>query len=392
MIFVFIFCLLLAIISLITSKNNIFSPGVITSAVWLVILGLFWFLNHNLPYPGKKFLTAISLWVFVFSFGALLMQSVKFKVTDLKPSQFVRDIFFFASIVSYPFFLLYVRDAFLFGETGNWALDLRYASLGKTSHFKAPYGGWHVLIWNVAYLIEFFYYSKKNRIRVFILAFILLSFGFFTMSKIIFLDLLIKSLCISFFQKKITLKPIFVSVTSILLVFMIIQSARTGLNTKSIEKNDLLVQYILGNPLAFETLQPHSSTHWGENVFRIFYLIGEKTGLSTIKSINPILPFVHKPVPTNTYTILYPFFKDFGYWGIGIFALLLGLPLGWIFKKAQQGSEFFIILYTLFVSAIVIQYGGEMFFTQLPSYMKQILLLLLPFLAIKYNLFKKKSL
>ncbi len=391
MIFVFLLCLLFVFVSLIVSKNNVFSPAVITSVVWLVVFSLFWVLNHNLPHFNTKFLLAISLWICLFCLSSLLMQSVNFKVPDLTPSQFVRDLFFWISVVSYPFFLLYVRDALSFGETGNWALDLRFAALGKTSHFKEPYGGWNVMIWNVAYLIEFFYFSKKNRIRVFILAFILLSFGFFTMSKIVFLDFFIKTISISFFRRKVTLKQFFISILSIVLFFVIIQSARQGLQAKSIDENDLLVLYVLGNPVAFDTLTPNSSIHFGENVFRIFYVISEKIGISSIEPIDPILPFIKKPISTNTYTVLYPFFKDFGYWGVGIFSLFFGLLFGWIFRKAQQGSDFFIILYVLLVSAIVMQYVAEQFLTQLPSYIKQTVLLLFPFIAMKYNFFKKTS-
>lgn len=392
MILVLLLCVVFAIVGLIVSKNNVFSPAVITSVVWLVVFCLFLILDHNLPSLTAKFLMAVSLWIFLFCFGSLFMQSFNFKIEKLQPSDFVRNVFFLISILTFPFFLLYVKEALATGETGNWALDLRFAAIGKTAHFKTAYGGWHILVWNVSFLIELFYFSKKNRFKVLVLFLILLSFGFFTMSKAVFLDLFIKILCVLLFRKRVTLKQLFISISCIILIFIFIQSARqTSVQSNPLDNNSLITLYILGNPVAFDTVEPSSSVHFGENVFRVIYVMADKLGLSAVKPINPILPFIKEPINTNTYTVLYPFFKDFGYWGIGVFALIFGLSSGWIFKRAQQGDVFFVVSYVLLVSAIVMQYGAEMFLTHLPSYFKQFLLLSLPFLSMKYKLFIKKE-
>ena len=149
---------------------------------------------------------------------------------------------------------------------------------------------------------------------------------------------------------------------------------------KSFNRNGFLITYIVGNTSAFDTLEPNSSTHCGENVFRMYYAISNKLGRSDLKPVAPILPFIYKPLETNTYTAMYPFFKDFGYWGVGVFALLYGLFFGWIFRCAQQGSPMFIIINAIIIPIVVMQYVGDVFITNLSGYIKQIILLALPFI------------
>jgi len=387
MIFVFLLCIALLILSFLGSKKNILSPGVITSSIWIVCLSLFWILHHNLPPLSSQFLGSLSIWVTLLCLSSLLMQSVSTKVTIGEPSRLVRDVFFWISIITFPLFLMFIQNALKLGHSGNWSMDLRMASLGKTRDFKEIYSGIHIIIWQVSYLIELFYFSKKNKNRVFILGIMILSFAFLTMSKAAFLEFFIKTICILYFKKNITLKHILIGLGALFFIFAILQAIRYSSKVESVNKNDFSVQYLLSSISAFDTLTPASSTNWGENVFRFYYSAAYKLGITTIKPIDTLLPFIDKPIITNTYTGMYPFFKDFGYYGITIFAAFLGFLYGWIFNKAQRGNIFCILLYTTFIQFIIMQYVAEMFITSLLAYLKQIILLALPFWAAKYKIF-----
>ena len=388
---VFIVCIVLAILGLTVSKNNIFSPSVITPVVWIVVLLLFVALPHDLPPLSWQFFGSLLLWVTMMCLGAMFTQSFRYRVSVNEPSRLIRDIFFWVSIATFPLLLLFVKEALQAGETGNWAMDLRLAAIGKTSTFKEVYGGLYIIVWQVAYLIELFYYSKKNRYRVIILGLMLLSFGIGTMSKIVLLELLVKTVSILFFKNKVKVKHLVVALAVLLVAFVAMQSIRYNNSVKSFSRNGFLITYIVGNTSAFDTLEPNSSTHCGENVFRVYYAVNKKFGRSDIKPVDPLLPFIRKPLHTNTYTAMYPFFKDFGYWGVGVFALLYGLLFGWIFRRAQQGSPMFIILNAMVVFVLVMQYAADIMITNISGYIKQILLLALPFVAGKYQLFCRKA-
>jgi len=166
-------------------------------------------------------------------------------------------------------------------------------------------------------------------------------------------------------------------------LFVGLQSIRHS--SSVIEKNDFVVLYVLGNIKAFETIEPASSLHFGENSFRVIYAVSHSLGISDTKPIHFLLPFIEKPIITNTYTAMYPFFKDFGYWGIGIFAIFLGTLFGWIFKKAKKGNILFILLYASFTTVIIMQYVADTFFTNMAGHIKFIIILLIPFMATKYK-------
>jgi len=64
---------------------------------------------------------------------------------------------------------------------------------------------------------------------------------------------------------------------------------------------------------------------------------------------------------------------------------------GGIFKKVENGDILYIIIYSLFLYEIIMQYGAEMFFTNLSLNLKRIIIAILPFLITKYELFSLKK-
>ena len=73
---VFIVCIVLAILGLTVSKNNIFSPSVITPVVWIVVLLLFVALPHDLPPLSWQFFGSLLLWVTMMCLGAMFTQCI----------------------------------------------------------------------------------------------------------------------------------------------------------------------------------------------------------------------------------------------------------------------------------------------------------------------------
>jgi oligosaccharide repeat unit polymerase len=366
--------------SLIMSNNSILSPGFLTSVVWLFMMFLYNTIPHRLPQLSDNFCWSLGLWTGFLCIGTYISQIPNYKVKSYNANFQIRTLFFVISLLFIPSFIFYVYKALSTGASGNWAMDLRLASTGSTKEFKEVYGGWQIIIWQMTYLIELYYYSRYNRNKVIFLAVLILSFGFFTMSKAVFLDFIVKTFTVVFFRRKIKTIHFLYAILGLFMVFLVIQSARSNSKVKTVDQKNLVVGYALGNLTAFETLSPESSEYFGQNVFRIYYAITEKVGLSDRKPIDTFLPFVSKPVLTNTYTAMYPFYKDFGNFGIALFALLYGLLFGWTFKKAQLGSSLFILIFSCFTVAIVMQYAADVIITNLSAYIKQIAILTIPFM------------
>lgn len=99
----------------------------------------------------------------------------------------------------------------------------------------------------------------------------------------------------------------------------IVQSVRAvGEDLSMIE---MLSLYLTSSIVAFDYfVEPASALSFGENTLRFIYAVGHSLGISSAP-IQTILDFVGVPFPTNTYTLMYPFYKDFGLFGLAFFLL-----------------------------------------------------------------------
>ena len=370
---------------MISTRDNIFSPSVITAAVWLLCLLLYLFLPHSLPPLTNKVFTALLLWIVLLSLSSLWIQPIatKQKISDIQASKLVRDIYLVISVIAFIAFIFWVITAL--GEdgfTGNWAKTLRKAAIGNDSE---TYGGLHIIIWHISLLLELIYFDKKRWYRVVLPYICCLFLGFFVMSKTVFLNVAVITFSILFFKKIITAKHIAIGLVALFFAFVTFQELRENREIKS--KDSFATLYLVSSMYGFETIEPASSQNFGENTFRIYYAVTYKLGLSDKKPTEIIIKFIKEPIATNTYTVMYPFYKDFGLWGVGIFAVILGLFYGWLFAKARKGNVFFLAFYCYFVGTIIVQYSGEWVFTSISGNLKFVVLLAIPFLAEKYKMF-----
>ncbi len=385
MFFLIIYTSVLLIISHIVSKQNIFSPATLTSALWLVCITLFYTLNHNLYPITQKFTQNITIWITTIWISSLSIQSFKFnKKTNLDASEFIRDIFLLISTICFPFLFFWVQDALAVGETNNWAQNLRLAAIGKSELGDDIYGGLSIIIWQITYTVELIHFNKKKFWRTILPAIYILSFSFFTMSKTGFLTFFSATVTILFLKNRISTTKICAGIFVFIIGLLILQSIRENTNFESSSSQTRFISLYLLSPIsAFETLTPSSSVHPGENVFRIIFAIKYKLGLSNIEPIEPILEFVKVPMYTNTYTIMYPFYKDFGTSGVLVFGLILGTFWGYLFKKSIVGNTYCTIIFAYISHMILMQFAGDFTFTNLTGLIKFMLIAALLFLPTK---------
>lgn len=207
--------------------------------------------------------------------------------------------------------------------------------------------------------MELSFYDKKHKYRLIFALFSVLVYEFAAMSKTGFLLIFAGATAALYLTNKIKTKHILIGLIALLLFFIWFQAMRQGSEMGEDEKNDFLVLYMVGHLAAFDTVEPFTANHLGEHVFSVFYIIANKLGLSDIEPVNPILPFIKEPLVTNTYTVLYPFYVDFGYFGILFFSILEGAFFGFIYQKVKNGSIYALIIYAYCTIYIVTQFNGE---------------------------------
>lgn len=359
------------------SHRNVMSPGMITSTIWLFCFILFYLVPNKL-HPSEMVLTGIGAWVLLFTLGALLAQSFRYPTREWAMSPLVREIYFWLSIATIPLLLLFVYQALHTGE-GGWAMRLRTAAIDGV-HGEGAYTPFYYILWQISYLLYLVDINKKIWRRAVILGGMLLLFGLCTMSKTLMLNFAVMTMFVLYDKKYIRTPHIAIGFAILLVAMLGLQAIRQSKDFSEKETNHALNQYVLRGIIALDKVKPESSEHWGENTFRLFYAVRYKLGMSDIEPVNPILPWIYKPVCTNTYTVLYPFYKDFGSRGIPLAALLAGLLFGFLFRKYEEGHLFWKIIYAYLCVILVTQYNGEAFLTNLAGHIKMVITLSIPFI------------
>lgn len=386
-------CLALLILSLMCSKERLFSPAVITSGIWFVCVVCFTVFDHGLYPVSSKFCTALTIWCSCFCISSLSVQSISFKTpyNGIVPSRTMRDIYFYFCIATLPLMILQVIAIFRSGYQGNMFHLLRMANVyGIESEGIARTATFFIPFWQITYLIELSEYSKQNRGRVCFLALLNIFYIVVSMSKTVFLIFFLSTMFMLLFKKRIAIKHVIIGGICLIFIFFVLQTIR-AISGQEVEFGNFLRLYVLTSIPAFEMVEPCSSAHWGENSFRFVYAIANRLHLSSIEPIDPVLAWAEVPVPTNVYTVMYPFYKDFGFVGVGIFAAVSGAIFGWIYKCVEQGSLFAAILYAILSICLFMQIMGDIFFTTLSQNIQYILIAILPFFVTKYSLLKRTS-
>lgn len=381
MIYAIITALLCLIISLRISRN-ILAPATIVSSVWLFCILAYWIYPHNLFSLNEQFYLGISIWLGAFSFSALLNQSLNKKINkNNEPSVNLRNLYFLVSLISFPIVVLKIYSIITqFGLLNNIFYNLRLLAVGNIKGYnESTSQNYFAALWIVSYLLELLHYEKKRIWNLIILFVINFGWAFLVMSKTIFLNIFLSTLVILLFKKIIKTRYIFISLALIFIFFTSLQLIRISkLNKNEDLGYDFFSLYVLSGMPAFDTVKENSSENYGENTFRFFYAVGNKLGISDLKAKDPILNYVYvnknKTIVTNVYTTLYPFFKDFGYYGIFYSALVIGFFYGYVYKKVQKNNKPMTITYSILVVGLVTQFMNETTISTL-SFIIQILIL-----------------
>ncbi len=379
---------LLFTFSLVFSRRRWYAPTVLATGVWLVSLIAYAWIDHGLHPLTNHTCTIITSWLTCFCLPAWCVQSVYIKpiFKDVTTSVTARDIYYYFSLATLPLMILSVVWV-IARSGGNPFSALRDANVSETNGIRTT--GFFVIFWMISYLIELQVISKNNIGRVILLFFINLFYAFISMGKMNFMILFLASAIILTQQKIIKLWHLAIGGVLLLFLFIGIQTIRGSYTTPK-KFAALYLTSSMGN--LNTNLQPETAEHFGENTFRLFYAVKSSLDGGRTKPVDPILDFKRVEVGefvfgSNTYTTLYPFYKDFGKNGVMIFAVILGLIFGYLFKTAEDNSHFSLVLYAILAGTIVMQFIGDTFFTVLSQNIQYLVAAIIPFIISKYNLF-----
>ncbi|MEC5394816.1 O-antigen polymerase [Bergeyella sp. RCAD1439] len=358
--------------------RKILNPLFITPFLWGGLLFLYWAIPHPLYALQEQFLYAILIWVFSFFMGGLLfVNKKKFGSGDLYNKK-VFNMYYYVVLVFAPMALItLVMEAIKVGpEMFFLRLRLINTGLDEDDSFSLGALGYVFNFTNVVCLLFTFYYEKLSKFKYYVVLFLAFLLGIITLARTSLVALIIGIFVILYFKKVLKKKHYFYFVGAFAAIMLMITMFRSFHEESSIEIADTLAIYLLAGMPAFDTLVYYPTEDVGNYTFRFFYAVANALG-ADYGVEKTILSYAYVPMPTNVYTVMYPFFKDFGNIGVGIFGFTYGVIFVGIYKL--KINPIGVILYALILPSLMLQFFGEYIYQNFSTYLQYMIFLLAPY-------------
>ena len=353
---------------LILKIGDVFAPWTITTTIWLVILVLFQF-QGNLLYPlGNQFYNCLMLWVPIFCCSSLITyyvmpghgdtQKNSSSIPEINHTLFT--VFYVISMVITPLYLYEIMQTVMMFDTADMLYNLRILAVhGDESHGFLNYS---YVLNQVLLVVALWQYPKVPmwQLVTIIIASIMSAFAIMEKGMVFFL---FAAVIFTLYEKKfIRMRSIIFSAISIVILFFLINLARDY--REDADPNDATTFldffgiYVLSPAVAFERVHEDLTPQFGSHTFHTIYLFLNRFG-GDYEVKAALQEFVWVPLPTNVYTVFQPFFEDFKYKGVAIFAMFYGLFSGWCYRMMRNGNGFGKCLYVYVVYVLALQFFQE---------------------------------
>lgn len=369
-------------------ERQIFSPWNTTLIVWILVLSLYVMVHKELYAISEQFVYGITIWVLTFTLSAVVsfIFCPAYKKEPWEVCEKNVDIITIITLILVPFAVYKaVQNAFIIGSPDELFVTLREQAVDPDQN-QLGIVKYFVYVINVLLIVE----VSRNKIRKLRLFFvIILCFLFFiaTMGKITLFMYIFTSLYLLYENKKISLKPILYSCLLFVVLVPVMFLLRGGSETETDSEvvGNLVLIYTVTSVIAFEFISPGSSSLWGESTLRFFYSLLNILGFNVGTPPSTVQDFCNTPLPTNVYTVIAPYYKDFGFTGIFVFALIEGLLIGAMYKQSKTGNNLMTYLYAYIFTYLVIQFFDEQIFQGLSSIIQMFVLILLCHIKFSYS-------
>ena len=117
--------------------------------------------------------------------------------------------------------------------------------------------------------------------------------------------------------------------------------------------------YVTSSSVAYCYMPTGAETQVGHHSFFLVYHILNRLGVGVFEVMPRVQPFINVPVETNTYTVMQPFFLDFGYAGLAFFAAAFGMLAGALYRLHRTGNIWGTCVYAVVLAALCTQFHQE---------------------------------
>ena len=365
--------------------RRLMSPLFISPFIWGLLILCYKAIPHDLYPLNNQFLIAVIIWNVGFFLSALIFDSTDLKlfylgVNDVHIS--IRDLFFYLTVLLTPVvcFLLY-REA-INGSSPFFFLNLRSINTGvEDTTFSL---GILSYIFNIA-LICLFIEICENKERFFNFRIVLLLISnillsVMTVGRTSFLYLFVGIVICLYFKGLLKARHFLIFFVFLILLFGGLTMMRSF--DASVSLGDLVAEtlkvYVFSGMPAFDTLTVAHDGYFGANSFRFVYAVMNSLGADVPVS-KTIYEYTEVPNLTNVYTVMYPFFVDFGYQGVFFGGFIYGLIYQFFFSLSLGCNKIAVIFFAFLFTSMLLQFFGEYLFTNFSNTLQFLIITILPY-------------
>lgn len=388
-----VFLLLLAVAGYYRYRD-FFAPAVLSPVSWGGVLLFYALLDHGMDEVSWKGISVITLWNISILIGTYFFSEINLvnrgKSYKLTFNPWVRKLYFWISVFGMiPLcFIAYKQGTTM---DGSFWFNLRMANTGLVeTEYKYGIFEYVLPFVFVAYLVELLLLRKgDSRVRFTVLLILNILLMVISMAKSTIFFTVLASFIVIGFRQRISLKRILIVGLVLFAGMASFQLLRAAEKDSGKMISDMFYVYVFGGIPALDQVVNSEmvSERPGQNIFAIYYNMQAKfAGDERPKkeNLNDITDdgYLYVPLPTNVYTVIGPFWLDYGWGGIIFFGFIVGSMAGVFYRLARKGALWAIILYAYMGCVLLLQFFGEYIFTNL-SYLLQ--LIILSVIAYKFN-------
>lgn len=356
-------------------QRNPGHPGVVHGVIWLLIgIGYAGF-QADMEVVSTKTIGILITGILVFSIGSHL--GGKLRLLDHAFPNGSRQYFHIPPaivLISAFGFSMLCFKAFEYSSFNSnipwrdWYASLRSAVIGQKGSF-GPAG--YVLNFCFAGVVYLILYSRRVRHTPWLWACIAIALGFALLSTgrthLVLLGCL--ALGATMPQHRRTLAIIFM-LALLLIVSVTWLSGRFDV-TSSDGFQFHVKAYSIAAVSSFDYLvNSNLPQTWGSMTFRTPLAVLRALGIP-IEVPDLIQPYPLTRIPsTNVYTVLSPYYRDFGVIGVGVFMLILGALHGWVFRLLKTGSPIIIVGNAILFYALLMQFFQDQYFSLMSQWIQ----------------------
>jgi oligosaccharide repeat unit polymerase len=365
------------------SRSLLYPPAAFT-CLWSILL-LLLILSGDFFYPISDFtLILFMLGSVAFSAGGLLALIAKCETylqsrSASRQTAMLLDIALIALILMFPMYIGKLHELSALSGVDDFWMGIRtQTSTGVKEN--VDFGAFSYLLSfsnfvSLAALSESIRSSYSKRKTLLILA-ITFAYGFSTAARTGTITLLLSLVCVLLLHGKFKIKTALIVAVSFFILFAApaVLLGKGGAKDAGIAENltsliENLQVYALAGMVAFDqTVLRPGVIESNNSTFMFFAALLKALGRSfgfQLQTAPTVLDYTATPWLTNVYSVYFPYYSDFGLWGLMAIMFSLGAVLSFFYRFAVTGRPEFILLYSLSFGFLMITSFAEAFLTAL---------------------------